>query len=96
MKIVKNNLYSFSKKKFPTYNFFKIQSFQYNKKMRISDAMIKKEVKLMDDLDKMNDLQDFKIFALNLQSDLYHEHLFQNLSKIKFLKTLTYRIKFKK
>jgi hypothetical protein len=61
-------------------SFLKFSSFNYNKRLTINKTMQKKNEKIVDDLFKMNDNTDFNTLALTLQSDLFHENLFQNLS----------------
>jgi hypothetical protein len=40
-----------------------------------------KNKKIVDDLLKVNDITNFTYFAALMQSDMYHEFLFQSLSK---------------
>jgi hypothetical protein len=62
---------------------FKIQKrFQYNKKMDLQWKEIHKEKKAIQDYIRMNDMTDFTLSALMLQSDLFHEQLFESLSII--------------
>jgi hypothetical protein len=43
-----------------------------------------KNRKIVEDLLKVNDISDFKWTAAIIQSDMFHEFLFQALSKINF------------
>jgi single-stranded DNA-specific DHH superfamily exonuclease len=65
----------------PGLSFLKFQKFQYNKRLTITKENINKNKKVIEDVFKMIDTTDFKVLALTMQSDMFHENLFQNLSK---------------
>ena len=63
-----------------SFSFLKFQKFQYNKRLTLNKDILNKNKKVLDDLMKMNDTTNFYTLALTLQSDLFHENLFQTLS----------------
>lgn len=65
----------------PGLTFLKFQKFQYNKRLSVTKTDLKKQKKIIDDYYKMVDTTDFRVLALTLQSEMFHENLFQNLSK---------------
>lgn len=65
----------------PGVKFLKFQKFQYNKRLTLTKTDLNKQKKIVDDLFKMVDTTDFRVLALTLQSEMFHENLFQNLSK---------------
>jgi len=65
----------------PGVKFLKFQKFHYNKRLTLTKTDLNKQKKIVDDLFKMVDTTDFRVLALTLQSEMFHENLFQNLSK---------------
>jgi hypothetical protein len=61
--------------------FLKFPKVNYHKRMGITPQFVKKNEKIFTDLSKMYDQTDWLDLALNIQSDLFHEHLFSELSK---------------
>lgn len=52
----------------------------YNKRMQLTFSMLNKYRKVAEDTMKMIDYTDFWELALIMQSDLFHEQLFESLS----------------
>jgi hypothetical protein len=72
-------MYIFKKNSSIKSSLFKFQYFNYNKRMTINKEMLKKSEKIAKDLYKLNDYTEFTDLALAIQSDMFHENLFQNL-----------------
>lgn len=60
--------------KFPKYNI------TYNYRMGITETMLKNDAKTFKDIMDLNDFTDFKLLALGLQSQMFYDQLFSNLS----------------
>ena len=52
--------------------------------LKINNQTYIRNRKIVEDLFKVNDISDFTWVAAILQSDMFHEFLFQALSKFKF------------
>ena len=77
----KNAIDISSNKLRPAHKFLKFQKFQYNKRLIPTKTDLNKQKKIVDDYFKMVDTTDFRVLALTLQSEMFHENLFQNISK---------------
>ncbi len=62
-------------------NFAKFPKLKYHKRMGITPEFVKKNEKIFTDLTNMYDHTDWLNLALNIQSDLFHEQLFSEISK---------------
>ncbi len=84
MQIVKNKVIKLNKSVFKNTaeatNFLKFSKFNYNKRMDPTWREFNKHHKIINDYMRMNDMTDFYDAALIMQSDLFHESLFDNLS----------------
>jgi hypothetical protein len=70
------------KKIIPRNNFIKFQKLDYNKRMGIFYRDILDKEKTVDDLLKINNVTDQTDLAASIQSDMYHERLFESISKL--------------